>query len=416
MSKNIVKASQFSRHPFWFRSLNAILSLFSNSSGRSDISSGKLIARAQKKMRLEDFGENHWREPFEVLIRSINKEAGLHPIGKFIMEERLVNLLCNRLLAEYWFRKKPEILEQELYPVWLITGLQRTGTTKLQRLLDADPDNRVMKSWEALNPAPGLKYNGVDPRIKKARMSEKVLKIISPGYFAIHPVEHLEPEEDVLLLDLLFLSTTAEATMHVPSYAEYVEKTNQEFAYEYFVKILKLLQWQQPGKRWVLKSPHHLEFLEYANKSFHQPHVIWTHRKVEESLPSFLSMVAYSRALFSDEVSSDEVADHWKNKTIRMLQKGMEFRQKQTATPFTDILFDELVDDAIRQLEKIYAQAGTELKPGQLKKFKDIEKQNVREKYGRHEYQLKDFGLDKEMIQKEYGFYDDFVREFSKNR
>ena len=42
----------------------------------------------------------------------------------------------------------------EVYPPWVIIGLQRTGTTKLHRLLTADPANRVLKSWEALNPAP----------------------------------------------------------------------------------------------------------------------------------------------------------------------------------------------------------------------------------------------------------------------
>ncbi len=65
-----------------------------------------------------------------------------------------MNLLAVRLRAEHWFKKFPEILEQEVYPPMVIAGLQRTGTTKLHRLLTADPDNRVLRSWEALNPAP----------------------------------------------------------------------------------------------------------------------------------------------------------------------------------------------------------------------------------------------------------------------
>ena len=79
-------------------------------------------------------------------------------------------------------------------------------------------------------------------------------KCASPDFFAIHPVEAEAPEEDVLLLDVSFLSTTAEATMHVPSYAAWLEETDQSPAYAYMVKLLKLLQWQRPAKRWVLKT------------------------------------------------------------------------------------------------------------------------------------------------------------------
>ena len=62
--------------------------------------------------------------------------------------------MATRLRAEKWLEQHPEILEEELYPVKLICGLQRTGTTKLHRLLAADPDNRTLYSWEAINPVP----------------------------------------------------------------------------------------------------------------------------------------------------------------------------------------------------------------------------------------------------------------------
>ena len=401
MSTRIVHASQFRQHPFWFRMLNGV---WGSLKSRQAIDGDRLIKRAKKKTRLSDFGEDNWSEPFFTLIDSINKEANLHPIGVFITKERLVNILCNRLLAEYWFQKQPEILEQETYPVWLIAGLQRTGTTKLQRLLDKDPDNRVLKSWEALNPSPTFSKSNPRDRVKKARLAEKSLQLMSPGYFAIHPVEHLEPEEDVLLLDLTFSSTTAEATMHVPSYADYIEKNNQQYAYDYLAKTLKLLQWQHPGKRWVLKSPHHLEFLKEARSAFKDLTVLWPHRQIDECLPSFLSMVAYSRSLFSDEVHVEEVTNHWKRKTIRMLEKGIDYR-KDNEDLFLDIQFNELVNGAIYKLQRIYQKGGVTLGADQLAIFRKVESKNVREKYGRHAYQAEDFGLNKEIIDLEYGFY-----------
>ena len=63
---------------------------------------------------------------------------------------------------------------------------------------------------------------------------------MAPGFFAIHPVEHAAPEEDILLLDAAFLSTTPEATLHVPSYAAWLEETDQSHAYEYWQQIIAI--------------------------------------------------------------------------------------------------------------------------------------------------------------------------------
>ncbi len=72
---------------------------------------------------------------------------------------------------------------------------------------------------------------------------------MTPGFFAIHPVEHLAPEEDILLLDVSFLSTTPEATTHVPSYSGWLEKTDQSLAYDYGSRLIDVcLQWQTAGQ------------------------------------------------------------------------------------------------------------------------------------------------------------------------
>ena len=106
----------------------------------------------------------------------------------------------------------------------MITGLQRTGTTFLQRLLSIPSDARALLSWESLDPVPRKGRFEESSRIRSARMSERALAWMSPGFFAIHPIDHLRPEEDVLLLDHSFMTTAPEAIMHVPTYAKWLEK------------------------------------------------------------------------------------------------------------------------------------------------------------------------------------------------
>jgi hypothetical protein len=403
----IISSTDFTKHAPWFSSLNRVWNRAYANGTAPPLNKDDLIKTARRKTGLTDLGKDFWDEPLDRLIDSLNKEARLHPIGHFISGKRLMNLLNVRLRAEYWFKKHPEILEQEVYPPLLIAGLQRTGTTKLHRLLTADPDNRVLRSWEALNPAPFLNNRlGRDKRVQIARTSEKALRLMTPGFFAIHPVEHMAPEEDILLLDVSFLSTTPEATAHVPSYSSWLEQTDQSYAYEYGSRLLRLLQWQQPAKRWVLKSPHHLEFLPLVEKYYGKPHFIWTHRDPAECIPSFLSMVCHSRALFSNEVEAGVVSEHWVGKTAYMLEKALSYRQDEARSGhITDICYEDLVSDPMGQMELIY-EKGDGISPGLEEKFRIAEKANPKGKYGVHEYKLSDFGLTREnLIQKNAAYY-----------
>ena len=232
---------------------------------------------------------------------------------------------------------------------------------------------------------------------------------MAPGFFAIHPVEHNAPEEDILLLDASFMSTTPEATMHVPSYAEWLERTDQDIAYAYFIKLLKLLQWQRPGKRWILKSPHHLEFTEQIDRHFDEVHFLWTHRDVTECIPSFISMASHSRVIFSDKVNGNEVAKHWIRKTGYMLEKGLEHRKKHPEKKqFVDIHYKSLRDSSLDVLSEIYSLDGG-LTPGLIERFKQVERDNPMRKYGIHDYNLEDFGARNSDILESTKAYREFV-------
>lgn len=408
-----IHTANYNKKPFWFSTLNNIWQSSYPIGTRIKLEKDSLIKAARKNTGLHDLGKDFWDEPLERMIDSINKEARLHPVGRFISKKRIENLLSVRLRAEDWFKKHPEILEQPLYPVNVIIGLQRTGTTKLHRMLASDPNTRALLSWEAINPAPlnGDLKTGSE-RIKMAKISEKALKVMSPGFFAIHPVEHLAPEEDVLLLDVSFLSTTAEATTHVPSYSAWLEKTDQSMAYAYAVKLMKFLQWQRPAKQWVLKTPHHLEFLDLAEKYFEDVQFIWTHRNAKEAIPSFLSMVAYSRVLFSNKVDAHEVAQHWVRKIGYMLERAMEFRErKENAKKILDVSYLDLVNDSQLIMEQIYSSRGIEIKKELKQIFQNTERSNPKGKYGTHKYELSDFGIDTNFIDKYTMEYQLFLKD-----
>ena len=440
------KSTTFRKQPLWFRTLNSVWKNSYAFGTKIRIEKDDLIRAARKKTGLNDLGADFNEEPLEKLLYAINEEADLHAAGRFITRERFVNLLTIRLRAEYYFKKYPEILDQELYPAWIIIGLQRTGTTKLHRLLATDPDHRVIPSWEVINPVPvdldyfqkmlsrqssvssqQLETNSQHPksnlqhpvsniqypisndkRISIAKTSVNALKLMSPDFFAIHPIEIFEPEEDILLLDVSFLSTTPEAITNVPSYAAWLENTDQSAAYAYYVKLLKFLQWVRPAKRWVLKTPHHLEFPDLIEKHFNEVYFLWPHRSIYESVPSFLSMVTYNQMIFSNNVDTGSIARHWIRKTGYMLQKALEYRSRNdNQSKFIDIRYENLVTDSINELSRIYKMNGG-LAEDQISRILQHEKEHPHQKHGVHKYALADFGLTEADIDNYTKHYQDF--------
>jgi len=421
MSEKITHSKNFDKRPFFFRILNAAWEGTYVFGTKIKLEKDDLIRSARKRTGLQDFGKEFREEPLEKLLVSVNEEAMLHPVGRFITRERFISLLSMRLRAEYFFKKFPEILEQEIYPAWIIIGLQRTGTTKLQRLLSADPDHRFIPSWEVINPLPldpnlyshqrtNSPTHQLDKRLKIARTSVRAVKFMSPGFYAIHPIDIHEPEEDILLLDVSFLSTTPEAMMHVPSYANWIEQTDQSEAYAYAAKLLKLLQWFRPAKRWVLKTPHHLEFPDLIEKHFGEVHFLWPHRSIYESVPSFLSMVTYTHMMFSDQVDEKRIAGHWVRKTGYMLQKALDYRMRDNnQAKFTDIYYKDLIRDSVTELSRIYEQNGG-LTPELIAGFRQHELEHPHRKHGIHQYSLADFHLTENDIDQQTSRYQSFLK------
>ena len=388
-------------------------------SGRLDVDS--MVAKARRKTRLSSFGDEWFMEPLSVLVRSINEEADLTLLGRLIQKRRLVGALATRLRVEELLRRRPEIRDIELGPIVLIAGLQRTGTTTLHRLLASLPEMRAIAAWEGLNPLPLPREEPGDPhaRIRQALVAERAVAYLAPAFFAVHPAEHDAPEEDVLLLDVAFMSQSAEATMHVPAYARWLEGRDRTHAheaqgapasppassrdhtraYEEFRTLLQVLQWQRPRLHWVLKTPHHLEYLDIALKVFPTATIVRTHRDPQKSIPSFCSMVAHARGLFSDRVDPREIGAHWFAKTRRLVERAASVRQAADPRRFVDVSYYDLVNDPMAVLGQVCERAGVPFGPDALRAAERTASRNVQHRYGRHVYEPKSFGLSHEVIE-----------------
>lgn len=395
------------RRPWPIRAWNAGGRAAGLAGVRASLALDDLLAAARRSARLDDFGDPYFREPLGVLLASLEAEAALHPFGRTVMRGRIAGMLANRLRVEALVREHPDIERIPIARPIVIAGLQRTGTTLLHRLLAADPRARSLAAWEALHPAPldGEGREGSARRRRAAQLSERGLRWLSPQFFAVHPVEADAPEEDVLLLDHCFTSQAPEATLHVPTYASWLEGHDLVPAYRYLARLLRVLLWQRPGAHWVLKTPHHMEYLAELFEVFPDALVVQTHRDPRATTGSFCSMVAHGRGIFSDCVDPREVGRHWLRKVRRMIDRSLAVRDERDGRSFVDVSYYDLVADPLAEVRRVYDAAGLELTPEAAEAMRALLAHQKKDKHGRHVYRTRDFGLSPALVDETFADY-----------
>ena len=85
-----------------------------------------------------------------------------------------------------------------------------------------------------------------------------------------------------------FTTLSFDSFYWVPSFGIWLRGFDQAPAYRELREWLQVLQWQDPsrsGKKWVLKSPHHLTAVETVLLQFPDCKIVMTHRAVTSPTP-----------------------------------------------------------------------------------------------------------------------------------
>ncbi|RYE52417.1 MAG: sulfotransferase, partial [Rhizobiaceae bacterium] len=114
-----------------------------------------LIASARLSTGLSDFGAEDWREPFQALAYALDgEEAALNLMGRIRSRSELLMMLEARLRIEDAYKRHPEIDDEQIVQPFIVVGQGRAGTSFLVNTLGANPENGVIKHWEAMFPCP----------------------------------------------------------------------------------------------------------------------------------------------------------------------------------------------------------------------------------------------------------------------
>jgi hypothetical protein len=370
-----------------------------------------LLSAARAATGLSDFGDDSFREPFEMLVKSLNDEAELNAVGRFMQYQRTLNILCNRLRTEAWIARYPEILEEEVKAPVVIIGLQRTGSTMFHRILASDSRFYAPLWYEVRNPAPYLDWDfkGDDQRVVEAKAEVAAMLKANPELASIHPMDPMAADEDIMLLEHSFYSTVPDAFCNVPSYGKWNDSRDNTPGYEYLKRQLQSLQWQkkqqgQSAERWLLKTPHHLHHIATLLRVFPDAKIIQTHRDPLQTIPSAASMNYNLWLMCADKPDPKVVGEQWAAKYAHGMLHTMETR-KLKADAFIDVWYKDTVADPFQPAQAVYDFIGMDFTDEAHAAMEQWREDNKREDRPSHEYTLEKFGFSESGLKEQFAAY-----------
>jgi hypothetical protein len=378
--------------------------------GIEDLTEKSLMAEATKNSGgLTDFGDLWFLEPLGKLLDSIKKEAKLSAGGVAGQRARMVHGLVSRLRLRDAIKRNPEILDEKVTVAGTIVGLPRTGSTMFHRLLSNAPGFNSIKWFETQFYAPFAGEERGNPVERRALATKVMEGYVAAGMMSIHPFAIDAPDEEIIIMDQVFVGTMPESAMYVPSYSEWLGTFDHTKAYEDLKTILKFFQWQdvgrQGGKRWVLKTPGHLPTLDTLLKVFPETMVITTHRDPMSTVPSYCSMTNSLVHMNSDNVDDVEFGRFTEKRWAGFLSRYEAARERLGAHRFIDIKYEDLVKAPLDQARMVLDRLGMGMTPDVEEAITEWLGENARDKRAAHHYTLEQFGLTEAGLEQDFKSY-----------
>jgi hypothetical protein len=337
-------------------------------SGIVPLDERSLLDTAMRNTGLDDFGPDDWREPFQIYIRALEEEAQLNLMGRLRTRSDILILLEAKLQIEDTYKRHPEIADEEISEPIIIVGQGRSGTSLLQNVLAAHPDNGALMHWEMMFPCPppeAATYR-TDPRIAKANALVDQWNRVTPTFPSMHELAGDVPFEDSAMMAINFMAPTWLDTFgQVPSYDRYIFAQDTGPAFAWHKKVLKLLQWRNPRKRWVLKDPMHLDRMPALLKEYPDAKFVWPHRDPTRALASLVSIIGTIQWSRSDHPFSGVSLEYMTDPAITAYRFGAVMEQITSGVipekQIYNLLFRDLVADVVGTVEQMYDHFGIEL-------------------------------------------------------
>lgn len=326
--------------------------------------------------------------------------AGLHANFK--------RFLVNRLRYERDVERHPEILDEDVSDPIVVLGWARSGTTKLQRFLSADPRFQPTPAWAMFNPAPfpGERRGDPSPRIAWANAMMNSVTNCNDTYQVMHEFEATEADETSFIPLANFDSPSQCITTPDPVYLDWARRQSRVPAIEYTRKMLQYLQWQGGGRRgpWLIKNPLNTGELAELAQVFPNATFVTSQRDLATTMGSCMRMMSEILTNTFDPLDLKMVGDVTVEYAVYELSRYAQQRAAlRGEVRLLEIPYRRCVGDALNVARELYALAGLPWTVDGEAAMRGWDERNPRHKLGAYGYALEDYGWSAEKVEAAFG-------------
>ena len=370
----------------------------------SALEAEELLDSALRSAGRTDFAARSFVPALRRLLEACNQEANLTRLGARALRYDVLRCLRNLLRLDAFEESSPGLLATSVRAPVFITGMPRSGTTFLHRLIVQDPNTNALRLYQLVHP--DVSHSGyIETCLRKAvvRLQLALFRVIVPEFHELHPVGVEEPEECTDVIAQVFQSSRFESSYRIPSYGAWLRATGFLEAYRFHRRFLQHLQVHGPERRWILKSPDHVFALDELRAVYPDARLIVIHRDPVRVLASVAKLTQVMRKPFTlrnDPVEiGKEVTASWIDGARRIAALSSE------DSSVLHLHYRWIVSHPLDAVEAVYRHCGlTVSREAEYRMFHWLDRTRVARRPSRR-YDLANFGLNAHHLRKAFAHY-----------
>jgi hypothetical protein len=364
----------------------------------------QFCAAARRSTGYDDFGDPCYRAGLRVLLSALRHEGDLTVIGRMMLKRSIAVALEQRLLIQHLRKAEPDVFTKALLPPVIITGMPRSGTTFLHRLLAVDPAMRAPTLGELVE----LVGRRADWRRalqdKRLQVELAVMRYFNRELDARHFTRSDEPEECMFALALSFCTMLPWTLAPVHSYLAWYKTADRHQKYREYRDILCLLQRRDPARRLLLKAPDHLGGVAELLTSVPEALLIVCRRDPVTALTSFNSLIDGLHGVTARKTDRAKLGQSnlafYASETERYLSAYETWRGH-----ILEVDYEMLTRRPLEVVARVYERLGLAVTSELEQRFTEFIANNPKDKHGRHLYSPSDFAQTPEGIRRNLAHY-----------
>jgi Sulfotransferase family len=370
---------------------------------RGPLRAEELLELALKRERRRDFADRTFVEPFERLLTACHEDANLSAFGVRALKMDVLRCLRTILQFDEIEADRPSVLARQIQAPVFITGMPRSGTTFLHRLILQDPGTAGPRLFQLVYPyASQGGWFAAARRRRWVSLQLSLFRMIAPELNALHPIAIDSPEECTDITARAFRSQRFDALYRVPSYTSWLERTGFLDAYRFHRRFLQHLDAQLPARRWVLKSPDHLFALDDMMKVYPDACLVLIHRDPVSVLASVAKLTEVLRRPFARGIDrmqiGREVTTYWLDGARRMI--GMSSKGDSAL----HLNYQQIVSHPLDAVRAVYGHCGLKLTEEAEGRMQSWLRTAAKSRPLRG-YSLAEYGLDPNILRERFAPY-----------